>query len=56
MHAKELERYKQLLVEKPRELLTESTGTVVPAAGRVEGDPIDNANADAEAELDEQQL
>ena len=52
MHAKELERYKQLLVEKPRELLTESTGTVVPAAGRVEGDPIDNANADAEADLE----
>jgi DnaK suppressor protein len=54
MHAKELQRYKRLLVEKRRELLTASTsaGAVIPAAGRVEGDPVDQANADAEAELE----
>jgi DnaK suppressor protein len=52
VNAKELQRYKQLLVEKRRELLTTSAGAVIPAAGRVEGDPVDQANADAEAELE----
>jgi DnaK suppressor protein len=52
MHAKELKRYKRLLVEKRQELLTASAGAVIPAAGRVEGDPVDQANADAEAELE----
>jgi RNA polymerase-binding protein DksA len=52
MHAKESERYKRLLVEKRRELLTVSTGAAIPAAGRVEGDPADQATADAEAELE----
>ena len=52
MNAKELQRHKRLLVEKRRELLTASAGAVIPAAGRVEGDPLDQANADAEAELE----
>ena len=52
MNAMELQRYKRLLVEKRRELLTASAGAVIPAAGRVEGDPLDQANADAEAELE----
>ncbi|MFZ2077249.1 MAG: TraR/DksA C4-type zinc finger protein [Xanthobacteraceae bacterium] len=52
MHAKELQRYKRLLVEKRQELLTASTGSVIPAAGRVEGDPVDQASADAEADLE----
>jgi len=53
MHAKELQRYKRLLVEKRQELLTTSTGegSVIPGAGGREGDPVDQANADAEAEL-----
>ena len=51
MHAKESQRYKRLLVEKRQELLTASTGSVIPAAGRVEGDPVDQASADAEADL-----
>ncbi len=54
MHAKELRRYKRLLVEKRLELVTvnSSAGAVIPAAGRVEGDPVDQANAEAEAELE----
>jgi DnaK suppressor protein len=53
MHAKRLQRYKRLLVEKRQELLTASTGegSVIPGAGGLEGDPVDQANADAEAEL-----
>lgn len=51
MYVKELQRYKQLLVEKRQELLAANSGALVPAAGRVEGDPTDQANADAEAEL-----
>ncbi len=52
MHAKELQRYKRLLVEKRQELLTASAGAVIPAAGRVEGDPVDQAKAETEAELE----
>jgi DnaK suppressor protein len=52
MDAKELLRYRRLLVNKREELLTESRGAVIPAAGGVEGDPVDQANADAEAELE----
>jgi len=54
MHAKELQRYKRLLVKKRQELLTASTnaGAVIPGAGHVEGDPVDQASADAEAELE----
>jgi len=50
MDAKELQRYRRLLLKKREELLTEST-RAVPAAGGVEGDPADQANAEAEAEL-----
>ncbi len=54
MHAKELQRYKRLLIEKRQELVTASTsaGAVIPPAGRVEGDPVDQANAEAEAKLE----
>jgi DnaK suppressor protein len=51
MDAKELQRYRRLLVKKRQELLTESTGAAIPAAGRVEGDPVEQATAEAEAEL-----
>jgi DnaK suppressor protein len=49
MDAKELWRYRRLLVEKRQELLT--AGAAIPAAGRVEGDPVEQATAEAEAEL-----
>jgi RNA polymerase-binding protein DksA len=54
MHAKELQRYRRLLVEKRQELLTASTsaGAEIPAAGRVEGDPVEQATAEAVAELE----
>ena len=54
MHTKELQRYGRLLAKKRRELLTATTGAVIPAAGRVEGDPVDQATAEAEAELETQ--
>ena len=49
----DLQRYKRLLLEKQRELssVQEDAGARVPAAGGLEGDLIDQANADAEAEL-----
>jgi DnaK suppressor protein len=50
--AKDLQRYKGLLLEKQRELSSvQDAGARVPAAGGLEGDLIDQANADAEAEL-----
>ena len=51
--AKDLQWYKGLLLEKQRELssVRGDAGTRVPAAGGLEGDLIDQANADAEAEL-----
>jgi RNA polymerase-binding protein DksA len=52
MHAKELQRFKRLLVEKRQELLT--AGAAIPAAGRVEGDPVDQATAETGAELEVQ--
>jgi len=52
MHAKELQRYKRLLVEKRQGLLTASAGAAVPTASRIEGDRMDQANADAEADLE----
>ena len=54
MHAKELRRNKKLLVEKRQESLTSSTsvGAEIPGAGHVKGDPVDQASADAEAELE----
>jgi RNA polymerase-binding protein DksA len=51
MHAKELHRFERLLIEKRLGLLAASTHAVIPAA-RVEGDSVDRANADAEAELE----
>jgi DnaK suppressor protein len=53
VRAKGLQKYEQLLVEKRQELLTARTsaGAVIPGAGGVQGDALDNANADAEAEL-----
>jgi DnaK suppressor protein len=51
MDAKELQRYRRLLVEKREELQAEST-RAVPAAGGAEGDPADQANAEVEAELE----
>ena len=50
---RDLQRYKALLLEKQRELssVQEDAGARVPAAGGLEGDLIDQANADAEAEL-----
>jgi DnaK suppressor protein len=53
MRAKELRKYKQLLDEKREELqmpLT-SAGAVIPGAGGFEADFLDQATADAEAEL-----
>jgi DnaK suppressor protein len=52
MDAKELQRYRRLLVEKRQELLTAGAGAMIPAAGGVEGDPADQANADAEADIE----
>ncbi len=49
----DLQRYKSLLLERQRELssVQEGAGARVPAAGGLEGDLIDQANADAEVEL-----
>ena len=50
---KDLQRYKGLLLEKQRELLSVQGDAAVrvPSAGGLEGDLIDQANADTEAEL-----
>lgn len=49
----DLQRYKGLMLEKQRDLssVQGDAGTRVTAAGGLEGDLIDQANADAEAEL-----
>ena len=49
----DLQRYKELLLNKQRELssVPDNAETRVPASGGLEGDLIDQANADAEAEL-----
>ena len=49
MELSNFQRYKSLLLEKQREL--SPVRGLVPAAGGWEGDVIDQANADAEAEL-----
>ena len=51
--ARDLQRYKGLLLEKQHELssVQDDAGAWLPAAGGLEGDLIDQANADAEAEL-----
>ena len=53
MGPSDLQRYHRLLLEKQRELSAAQGDTLarVPAAGGLEGDLIDQANADAEAEL-----
>jgi DnaK suppressor protein len=53
VNAKDLLRYKTLLLAKRDELsaVREGVATLVPAAGESEGDLIDQANSDAEAEL-----
>ena len=53
MDARDLQRYKRLLLAKRRELSSARVGTEVrvPGAGDPQGDLIDQANADAEAEL-----
>ena len=50
---RDLQRYKELLLDKQRELLSVQGDAAarVPAAGGLEGDLIGQANADAEAEL-----
>jgi len=50
---RDLQRYKELLLDKQRELssVQDDAETRVPASGGLEGDLIDQANADAEAEL-----
>jgi DnaK suppressor protein len=49
----ELQRYKKLLLKKQRELSSPpgEAHSRVPAAGGLPGDMMDQANADAEAEL-----
>jgi DnaK suppressor protein len=49
----DLQRYKRLLLEKRRELSSAQgdARALVPAAGGLHGDLSDQANADAEAEL-----
>ena len=49
----DLQRYKKLLLEKQREVSSAKSDaeTLVPAAGGWDGDLVDQANADAEAEL-----
>lgn len=53
MNAKDLLRYKTLLLAKRDELsaVRDSSAALVPPAGESEGDLIDQANSDAEAEL-----
>ncbi len=53
MHAKDLQRYKRLLLAKVDELSATRGGarTLVPGAGGWQGDLVDQANSDAEAEL-----
>jgi len=53
MGPSDLDRYKRLLLEKQQELSSAlgNNQTRVPAAGGLEGDLIEQANADAEAEL-----
>jgi RNA polymerase-binding protein DksA len=53
MDRRELDRYKRALLEKRGQLSVENAdaGSPIPAAGGWEGDPVDQANADAEADL-----
>lgn len=53
MDPSDLQRYRRLLLEKQSELSSDQRDDVarVPAAGGSQGDVVDQANADAEAEL-----
>ena len=53
MNARDLQRYKRLLLAKLDELSATKGGaeTPVPGAGGWQGDLVDQANSDAEAEL-----
>lgn len=53
MNARDLDRYKRLLLGKLDELSARRGGaeTLVPGAGGWQGDLVDQANSDAEAEL-----
>ena len=53
MDRKTLDRYKRILLGKRGEMsvATAETESPIPAAGGQRGDPVDQANADAEAEL-----
>lgn len=53
MRPADLRRYKNMLLEKRREVSSAQSGvhTQLPAAGVAEGDLVDQANADVEAEL-----
>ena len=53
MNRRDLDRYKRMLLEKRGEMSVRSTeaSSPIPAAGGQRGDPVDQANADAEAEL-----
>src|SRR2546426_5075123 len=53
MRQADLQRYKRLVLAKQRQLssVQEDAGARVPAAGGLQGALIDQANADAEAEL-----
>jgi len=53
MDRRNLDRYKQLLLEKRGEMSVTiaEAESPIPAAGGLRGDPVDQANADAEAEL-----
>ncbi len=53
MNARDLQRYKKMLLAKRNEVSAAQgeRGTLVPPAGELEGDLMDCASADAEAEL-----
>ncbi|MGC1685768.1 MAG: TraR/DksA C4-type zinc finger protein [Candidatus Acidiferrales bacterium] len=52
MHANRLQRYRRLLIAKREELsAANEAATPVPAADEPEGDLMERANADAEADL-----
>jgi DnaK suppressor protein len=53
MLTSEVQRYKRLLEAKRQELIAAGTdeGSLIPGVGGHNADPIDQANADAEAEL-----
>jgi DnaK suppressor protein len=53
MNRKDLNRYKRVLLEKRGEMSVTSAEaeSPIPAAGGQQGDPVDQANANTEAEL-----